>query len=105
MRDENEELQRELAQATTQSVDDVSALHQQLTDIVTQNQRLAHMLHDQSETIDQLHTDAEETETNVDKGTQELQQAVQRDSHSFRNLVVSLLVGASACLLFLDWMS
>ena len=41
----------------------------------------------------------------VDEGNRQLQQAVSRDSHGFRNLVVGLLLGASACLLFLDWYS
>ena len=84
---------------------DITALHQQMAEIAEQNQRLAHMLHDQNEVIDTLHQDAEVTEDNVDEGNRQLQQAVSRDSHGFRNLVVGLLLGASACLLFLDWYS
>lgn len=100
---ENAAMQQELVQASAQRLDDVNALHQQMAEIATQNQQLAHILSEQSEVVDQLHVDAENTEVNVDKGNKELQQAVSRDSHSFRNMVVGLLVGASACLLFLDW--
>ena len=50
-----------------------------------------------------LHADAEEIDDNVDAGNKELQQAVSRDSSNFRNLVVGLLLGASVCLLFLDY--
>ena len=100
---ENAAMQQELLQSTGQRLDDVIALHQQMAEIASQNQRLAHILNEQTEVIDQLHTDADETDTNVDKGNKELQQVVSRDSRSFRNMVVGLLVGASACLLFLDW--
>jgi t-SNARE complex subunit (syntaxin) len=103
LEEENAVLQQELIQASEQRTLDVHSLQQQMADIASQNQRLAHMLHDQSETIQQLHTDAEETEDNVDAGNKELEQAVSRDSSSFRNLVVGLLLGASACLLFLDY--
>jgi len=102
---ENAALAQELVHRSGQRTHDITALHQQMSEIASQNQRLAHMLHDQNEVIDTLHTDAEETEENVDAGNRELQQAVSRDDHSFRNLVVGLLLGASACLLFLDYYS
>ena len=73
---ENQALEQELMQASGQRFEDVKALHRQLADIAGQNQRLAHMIHDQSETIDQLFMDAEETDDNVTKGNRELQQAV-----------------------------
>ena len=102
---ENLALAQELVQRSGQRTQDITALHQQMAEIAEQNQRLAHMLHDQNEVIDTLHQDAEVTEDNVDEGNRQLQQAVSRDSHGFRNLVVGLLLGASACLLFLDWYS
>ena len=102
---ENAALAQELVQRSGQRTQDITALHQQMAEIAEQNQRLAHMLHDQNEVIDTLHQDAEVTEDNVDEGNRQLQQAVSRDSHGFRNLVVGLLLGASACLLFLDWYS
>ena len=102
---ENAALAQELVQRSGQRTQDITALHQQMAEIAEQNQRLAHMLHDQNEVIDTLHQDAEATEDNVDEGNRQLQQAVSRDSHGFRNLVVGLLLGASACLLFLDWYS
>jgi t-SNARE complex subunit (syntaxin) len=100
---ENAALAQELVQRSGQRQHDITALHQQMSDIASQNQRLAHMLHDQNEVIDTLHADAEEIDDNVDAGNKELQQAVSRDSSNFRNLVVGLLLGASACLLFLDY--
>ncbi len=100
---ENAALAQELVQRSGQRQHDITALHQQMSEIASQNQRLAHMLHDQNEVIDTLHADAEEIEDNVDAGNKELQQAVSRDSSNFRNLVVGLLLGASACLLFLDY--
>lgn len=100
---ENAALAQELVQRSGQRQHDITALHQQMSEIASQNQRLAHMLHDQNEVINTLHTDAEETEANVGAGNKQLQQAVSRDSSNFRNLVVGLLLGASACLLFLDY--
>lgn len=102
---DNAVLAQELVHRSGQRKHDITALHQQMSEIASQNQRLAHMLHNQNEVIDTLHADAEETEENVDAGNKELQQAVSRDDHSFRNLVVGLLLGASACLLFLDYYS
>lgn len=100
---ENAALVQELVQRSGQRQHDITALHQQMAEIASQNQRLAHLLHDQSEVIDTLHADAEEIDDNVDAGNKELQQAVSRDSSNFRNLVVGLLLGASVCLLFLDY--
>jgi hypothetical protein len=100
---ENAALAQELVQRSGQRQHDITALHQQMSEIASQNQRLAHMIFDQNEVIDTRHADAEETEDNVDAGNKELEQAVSRDSSSFRNLVVGLLLGASACLLFLDY--
>jgi t-SNARE complex subunit (syntaxin) len=102
---DNAVLQQEIISQSEQQLENYSVLASSMAEIATQNQQLAHLIVEQSDAISSIHNFAEQIGENVDGGNRELDEAVSHDSASFRNTVVLLLLGASMCLLFLDYVS
>eukprot|EP01050_Picozoa_sp_SAG11_P022187 SAG11_NODE_4128_length_2050_cov_1.717068_1_plen_124_part_00 len=102
---ENAALQQDLVRASSHfaGLDTLFAVQSTMAELASLNQQLSISLVGQSETIDKLDEDAVQIADNVDGGNKELEDALSNHSTGCRNLLVAFLLGASACLLVLDY--
>ena len=100
---QNRSMVAQIQRETAQRADDILVVSRTMSDIAALNAKLGVQLHHQGKTIAGIVKDTDTADVAIDEGNDQLAEAIRPGQSNMRNLVCSLLLGASACILWMDW--